>query len=594
LASVTIQHLLTKLHFDFPQSSDDGKTFPDIDKFFDAVVWERAQETTWDALRNCAVAINIDNLQGTLDAMKGEDIFKTFYDQDNEKMDVDNKDDDNVDKEKLMIDTDGKSIATRTRSSRRTEATNNQGTPNSGGRVSFGDLVASPITVEGTTVAGSVLTTADVQSIVTSTVIPMVAREVAKEIGQLQENMQGSLSLLFTQMQQNMTQFQQQQQQQQLVFQQQQQQQLQQQEDSSSTVTTTVSTLELTDENLEILEDCRMEIRRIYSEKLQCEEKLVDAILPKDIEDMTYDAIIEIRAGTGGDEASLFAREIWDCYMKSIKTIHKQWKVDILTETMTDLGGLKDGSLLISGNSISIELDSPTLVLNENNNSEDVDLNNTANVSNDNSVTRHKTITEELGPYGFFKFESGVHRVQRIPVNAVRIHTSACSIAVLPSMKDDTVDKNELLPMSELKIETMRAHGAGGQHINTTDSAVRITHIPTGIQAAIQDERSQHKNKAKALKLITARVRDLKRIEQEQQLGQQRTQLMGGGDRSERIRTYNYPQDRITDHRCKVNLQNITALLTCQKDSLEDGLVISFLPYLKMMRREELLQQLEE
>jgi peptide chain release factor 1 len=156
------------------------------------------------------------------------------------------------------------------------------------------------------------------------------------------------------------------------------------------------------------------------------------------------------------------------------------------------------------------------------------------------------------------------------------------------------MDKNELLPLSELKIETMRAHGAGGQHINTTDSAVRITHIPTGIQAAIQDERSQHKNKAKALKLITARVRDIKRIEQEQQLGQQRSQLMGGGDRSERIRTYNYPQDRITDHRCKVSLQNIASLLSCQKHSLEDGLVISFLPYLKMMRREELLQQLEE
>ena len=345
------------------------------------------------------------------------------------------------------------------------------------------------------------------------------------------------------------------------------------------------------DENSEILDDFEAEIRRIYNEKLQCEGKLVDAILPKDIEDTTYDAIIEIRAGTGGDEASLFAREIWDCYIKSIKTISKQWKVDVLTETTTDLGGLRDGSFLITGNTISIELDSPENIVNGSNNGEDTIHNKT---SDNDSVPTGKVITEEIGPYGFFKYESGVHRVQRIPINATRIHTSACSIAVLPSIKDDAIDKKELLPMSELKIETMRAHGAGGQHINTTDSAVRITHIPTGLQAAIQDERSQHKNKEKALKLITARVRDLKRIEQEQQLGQQRTQLLGGGDRSERIRTYNYPQDRITDHRCKVSIQNISSLLSCQNHSLQDGLVISFLPYLKMMRREELLQQLEE
>jgi peptide chain release factor 1 len=357
---------------------------------------------------------------------------------------------------------------------------------------------------------------------------------------------------------------------------------VQQQHPSAAT-----NTAELAEENAEILEDCQTEIRRICNEKLQCEERLVNAILPKDIEDITCDAIIEIRAGTGGDEASLFAREIWDCYMKCIKTVSKQWKVDILTETITDLGGLKDGSLLISGNSISIEFESPNMIISSGNNND--------NARNDLGGDRGptKTSTEEIGPYGFFKFESGVHRVQRIPINATRIHTSACSIAVLPSMKEDTVDKNELLPMSELKIETMRAHGAGGQHINTTDSAVRITHIPTGIQAAIQDERSQHKNKEKALKLITARVRDLKRIEQEQQLGLQRSQLMGGGDRSERIRTYNYPQDRITDHRCKVSIQNISSLLSCQSHSLEDGLVISFLPYLKLMRREELLQQLE-
>jgi hypothetical protein len=224
LASVTIQHLLTKLHFDFPHASEDGKVYPDIDKYFDTVAWERAQETTWDPNRNCAVATNMDNLQGTLDAMKGEDMFETFYELEDDKIVIKNDKDDDIDKEKLMLDTDGKSIATRTRSSRRPVTETNRGTPTSGSRVSFGDSVASPITV-GTTAAGSALTMADVQSMVTSTVLPMIAREVAKEFS----GMQGSLSTVVTQMQDNMTQFQQQQQQQ-LQQQQQQLQQFQQQQ----------------------------------------------------------------------------------------------------------------------------------------------------------------------------------------------------------------------------------------------------------------------------------------------------------------------------------------------------------------------------
>jgi hypothetical protein len=226
LASITIQHLLTKLHFEFPNASDDGKVFPDIDKFFDVVAWERAQETTWDANRNCAIAINMDNLQGTLDAMKGDDFFETFYEQEGDNK-VEKKPDDGTDKEKLMIDTDGRSIATRTRASRRSEVATQRGTPPSGTRVSFGDSVASPITV-GTTAAGSILTMADVQSMVTTTVLPMIAKEVAKEVSQAQERIQerthGSLASFFTQMQNNMTTFQQTQQQQQQQFQQQQQQ----------------------------------------------------------------------------------------------------------------------------------------------------------------------------------------------------------------------------------------------------------------------------------------------------------------------------------------------------------------------------------
>jgi hypothetical protein len=236
LASVTIQHLLTKLHFDFPRSTEDGKVFPEIDRFFDAVAWERAQETTWDAQRNCAVAINMDNLQGTLDAMKGEDIFETFYEQEDGKIMKVNKDDDSTDKEKLMIDTDGKSIATRTKSSRRSVATTNQGTPSSGARVSFGDSVASPMTMEGMTTTGSVLTTADVQSIVLPLVTEAVEKKfdhfninVDKKFDHMQDNVSGSLATLVKQLQENQA-FQMQQQQQQQQFQLQQQQQMQQQQ----------------------------------------------------------------------------------------------------------------------------------------------------------------------------------------------------------------------------------------------------------------------------------------------------------------------------------------------------------------------------
>jgi hypothetical protein len=216
---------LTKLHFEFPHASEDGKVYPDIDKFFDVVAWERAQETMWDPTQNCAVAINMDNLQGTLDAMKGDDIFETFYELEDDKIVVNTKVDDGIDKEKLMLDTNRKSIATWTRSSRRLEGGTNRGTPTSGTRVSLGDLVASLITV-GTTAAGSALTMADVQSMVTSTVLPMIAREVAKEFS----GMQGLLSSVVTQMQDNMTLFQQRQQQQLQQFQQQQIQFQQQQQ----------------------------------------------------------------------------------------------------------------------------------------------------------------------------------------------------------------------------------------------------------------------------------------------------------------------------------------------------------------------------
>ena len=186
--------------------------------------------------------------------------------------------------------------------------------------------------------------------------------------------------------------------------------------------------------------------------------------------------------------------------------------------------------------------------------------------------------------------KSGVHRVQRVPVNDTRIHTSACSIAVLP-LKQENGKSDELLPMSELKIDTMRSSGAGGQHVNTTNSAVRITHIPTGITASIQDERSQHKNKAKALKLISARVRDKEKEEERRINGEARSTLLGGGDRSERIRTYNFPQDRVTDHRCKHTTHGISKLLDAGS---KDGIVTTFYPFLQNMVYDEQIAALED
>ena len=308
-------------------------------------------------------------------------------------------------------------------------------------------------------------------------------------------------------------------------------------------------------------DECQGELQIIEESRSRIEKRVIDAILPKDEDDVEA-AILEIRAGTGGDEAGLFAGEILDAYSKSAKG--RGWKVEVLHETKTDIGGIKEASLSISGGGGSHGY----------NNDED-----------DGAAD----VMAGLGPYGFFKFESGVHRVQRVPVNDVRIHTSACSVAVLPSPSDSRSD--ELLPMSELRIETMRASGAGGQHVNTTDSAVRITHIPTGITASIQDERSQHKNKAKALKLIGARVMDKQREADARERGDARNSLMGGGDRSERIRTYNYPQDRVTDHRCKISEHGIVRLLG---GGSGDGLVITFAPIMRGMSRDELLKQLED
>jgi peptide chain release factor 1 len=300
--------------------------------------------------------------------------------------------------------------------------------------------------------------------------------------------------------------------------------------------------------------ECNKELELLQIKMQHIETKIIDAVIPQDDDDYSADAIIEVRAGTGGLEASLFASELKDAYVKTGRALN--WNVEVLSMTDTDIGGIREAVLSVTG-SASFRLE------------DGKDL---------------------LGPYGVFKFESGVHRVQRVPINDSKIHTSACSVAVLPAAPEN-MDSGQLLPMSELKIETMRASGAGGQHINTTDSAVRITHIATGIQASIQDERSQHQNKTKALRLIAARVRDRRRSEEEQARGDAKSNLLGGGDRSERIRTYNYSQDRVTDHRSKTTTHGITKLLN---GSSEDGLVVTFLPSLKELRRDELLRQLDD
>jgi peptide chain release factor 1 len=316
------------------------------------------------------------------------------------------------------------------------------------------------------------------------------------------------------------------------------------------------------DRQLEL--ECTEELRQLEERRAQVEKRVLDAILPKDEDDYGSDCIIEIRAGIGGDEAALFSSEILEAYANSAKVLG--FKLEILDQTKTELGGVKEASFVVSSSGTSRFY------------GDDAD---------DDSSTN---LLAGFGPYGFFKFESGVHRVQRVPVNDVKLQTSACSVAVLPSEPEDS-SKGELLPSSELKIETMRSQGAGGQSVNTTDSAVRITHIPTGITAAIQDERSQHKNKDKALKLIAARVRDHYRGAAMMARGEERKSLMGGGDRSERIRTYNYPQDRVTDHRCKHSESGIVKLF---QGTSADNLVGAFAPLMRVMHRDELIREMEE
>ncbi len=271
----------------------------------------------------------------------------------------------------------------------------------------------------------------------------------------------------------------------------------------------------------ELEELARQEIERLRHRKEVVERELKELLLPRDPND-ERNTIMEIRAGTGGEEAALFAADLFRMYSRYAED--RGWKVEVLGSNPTGVGGFKEIIFLVEGK----------------------------------------------GAYSRLKYERGVHRVQRVPVteSSGRIHTSAVTVAVLPEA--DEVDV-EIKP-EDLKIDVFRASGPGGQHVNTTDSAVRITHIPTGIVVQCQDEKSQHKNKAKALKVLRSRLLEKARLEQEEKRAKERRQQVGTGDRSEKIRTYNFPQGRVSDHRIGLTLHKLEDILDGELDEIIDAL----------------------
>ncbi len=267
------------------------------------------------------------------------------------------------------------------------------------------------------------------------------------------------------------------------------------------------------------------EIERLKSDLAIRETELKTLLLPQDPND-DKNIILEIRAGTGGEEAGLFAGDLFRMYTRYAEL--KGWKTEIMSLSPTELGGVKEVILLIAGDKV----------------------------------------------YSRLKREGGVHRVQRVPETEAqgRIHTSAVTVAVLPEAEEVDVQINP----EELRIDVYRSSGRGGQHVNVTDSAVRITHLPTGLVVACQDERSQHKNKAKALKILRSRLLDLEQKEQQMKISDERKSMVGSGDRSEKIRTYNFPQGRVTDHRIGLTLYRLDSVLQGQMDLILDPLITHF------------------
>ena len=277
----------------------------------------------------------------------------------------------------------------------------------------------------------------------------------------------------------------------------------------------------LRDPDADIREMARGELPALEHELTALDERLLVLLLPRDPND-DRNTVLEIRAGTGGDEAALFAADLFRMYMRYAE--RQGWRVEALSSSSTGIGGLREVIALVQGD----------------------------------------------GAFSRLKFEGGVHRVQRVPVTETqgRIHTSAVTVAVLPEAEDVEVD----LPEKDLRIDVFRSSGPGGQSVNTTDSAVRVTHLPTGLVVSCQDEKSQHKNKAKALKILRARLLDRARQEQQAAIAANRRSMVGSGDRSEKIRTYNFPQNRVTDHRVNVTVHQLERVLDGDLDAIIDAL----------------------
>jgi peptide chain release factor 1 len=264
------------------------------------------------------------------------------------------------------------------------------------------------------------------------------------------------------------------------------------------------------------------EVATTRAQLARLEEELQRLLLPKDPND-ERNVFLEVRAGTGGDESALFAGELLRMYMRYAE--RNRWQTELVSSNESDLGGYKEAIVRIAGQ----------------------------------------------GAYSKLKFESGGHRVQRVPETEAqgRIHTSACTVAVLPEA--DEIDDVKIDP-TEIRIDVYRASGAGGQHVNKTESAVRITHLPTGIVVECQDDRSQHKNRDRAMKILAARIKDKQVQEQQKKEASTRKSLIGSGDRSERIRTYNFPQGRVTDHRINLTLYKIDQIMDGALDELSSAL----------------------
>ena len=272
----------------------------------------------------------------------------------------------------------------------------------------------------------------------------------------------------------------------------------------------------------ELKELAEEELKNAKEENQRLSEELKILLLPTDPND-DRNVIVEIRGGAGGEEAALFAGSLYRMY--SMYAESKGWKTELINANETELGGFKEISFMINGE----------------------------------------------GAYSKLKFESGVHRVQRVPETETqgRIHTSTVTVAVLPEAEDVEIEINP----ADLQVDTFRSSGAGGQHINKTESAIRITHLPTGLIVECQDERSQHKNREKAMKVLRSRLYEAKQREQESKIASERRSQVGTGDRSERIRTYNYPQSRVSDHRIGLTLYHLEQILNGDLDQIIDPLI---------------------